>query len=427
MEKIGYRQILSQKDYCKIIIANMINRFGDSIDAIAYTWLVYAITGSAAWSAIIYAFNTLPSILLQPFTGAAVERRSKKKTMVVCDFLRGGIVIALAAAYIKGMVNPWILAVFTLTTSSVEAFCLPASTAIIPLVLEEKYYDYGISLNATLVTVLQLVGTAVAGIIIGTCGVEVAIVIDAITFFGSACMKLSMKVKEERYSCPDVSPVEQYFKDLKEGFSYMKSRQILINFCILAFLVNAMLVPMDSLQAPLVSDVLGEGSGLLSAIGTASVLGMGIGSLVFPHISKKVRIGTALAVYGAGLAISGILLPLGGFVKGNTMAVYAISIVAMLGSGFFVSLLNMAAQVQFLKCVDQDYLARAQALLCAGVMEAMPITSFLLGIVVKYVSVRDIMILGNILSGLLFVGSRIANVKFEEENGEKEDRILQSN
>ena len=192
MEKIGYRQILSQKDYCKIIIANMINRFGDSIDAIAYTWLVYAITGSAAWSAIIYAFNTLPSILLQPFTGAAVERGSKKKTMVVCDFLRGGIVIALAAAYIKGMVNPWILAVFTLTTSSVEAFCLPASTAIIPLVLEEKYYDYGISLNATLVTVLQLVGTAVAGIIIGTCGVEVAIVIDAITFFGSACVKLFM-------------------------------------------------------------------------------------------------------------------------------------------------------------------------------------------------------------------------------------------
>ena len=38
MEKIGYRQILSQKDYCKIIIANMINRFGDSIDAIAYTY-----------------------------------------------------------------------------------------------------------------------------------------------------------------------------------------------------------------------------------------------------------------------------------------------------------------------------------------------------------------------------------------------------
>ena len=47
-EKVGYRDIMRQKEYMKIIVANLINRFGDSIDSIAFTWLVYAATGSVA-------------------------------------------------------------------------------------------------------------------------------------------------------------------------------------------------------------------------------------------------------------------------------------------------------------------------------------------------------------------------------------------
>ena len=68
-EKIGYRDILRQKEYMKLIGANLINRFGDSIDAIAFTWLVYAVTGSAAWTTLIFALNQLPTVLLQPFAG----------------------------------------------------------------------------------------------------------------------------------------------------------------------------------------------------------------------------------------------------------------------------------------------------------------------------------------------------------------------
>lgn len=37
-EKVGYRDILRQKEYMKIIVANLINRFGDSIDSIAFTY-----------------------------------------------------------------------------------------------------------------------------------------------------------------------------------------------------------------------------------------------------------------------------------------------------------------------------------------------------------------------------------------------------
>ena len=57
--KIGYRDILRQTEYMKIMVAALINRFGDSIDAVASAWIIYEITGNAAWSAVIYGLNKI--------------------------------------------------------------------------------------------------------------------------------------------------------------------------------------------------------------------------------------------------------------------------------------------------------------------------------------------------------------------------------
>ena len=88
-EKIGYKDILKQREFMKIVSASLINRFGDSIDAIAFTWMVYMITKSAAWSALVFAVNQLPSVLVQPFAGAMVEKMNKKRLMVTTDVIRG--------------------------------------------------------------------------------------------------------------------------------------------------------------------------------------------------------------------------------------------------------------------------------------------------------------------------------------------------
>ena len=61
--KVTYKDIFRQFEYMKIIISAIVNRFGDSIDAIASTWIVYELTGSAAWSAIIFGINRVPTIL----------------------------------------------------------------------------------------------------------------------------------------------------------------------------------------------------------------------------------------------------------------------------------------------------------------------------------------------------------------------------
>lgn len=422
-EKIGYRQVFTQKEYCKIIFANLISRFGDSIDAVAFTWLVYAVTQSASWTAVISACNMLPTMLLQPFAGAAVEHRNKKKIMIVSDVIRGLVVIALAFCYVTDRMNPWGMLVFTLTISSVEAFCMPASTAIIPKILDEKYYEYGMSLNSVGSTVMQLVGTGAAGVIIGMFGVHIAIAIDAVTFFGAAVIKMFLKVKEDvsvetsRTHDSDMKTVvNHYLEDLKEGISYVKKNKILVNLGLLGFLVNGMLVPVNCFLTPLVSDVLKQGSELLSVISMAITVGSIAGSVFYPMLIKHMSVKRYVFATGFIMSVSIMFLPIGSMFADKAALVYIVTGGIGLFLGLCASLLGALFNVQFMKNTEEDYMARANAIFSAFVTAAMPILSFLMSGVVKFVAVKELITASGVLCAIIFVMFFALNVQFSEED-----------
>lgn len=165
-EKIGYKDIFKQKEYMKMMVAALINRFGDSIDAIASTWIVYELTGSAVWSAVIFGVNKVPSVFVTPLAGAWVEGRNKKAIMIITDLIRAVCVAFVASGYLLGFLQPWMLLVTTCIISTVEAFRGPAGSALTPRVLKAEYYEYGMSLMSTFSSVTELAGTMAAGGII---------------------------------------------------------------------------------------------------------------------------------------------------------------------------------------------------------------------------------------------------------------------
>lgn len=417
-EKIGYRQVFTQKEYCKILFANFISRFGDSVDAIAFTWLVYDVTKSASWAAIMTACNMLPTILLQPFAGAAVERRNKKVIMIGADILRGLLVALVAFAYMSDRIYPWMLLAFTLLISSVEAFCMPASTAVIPKVLDKKYYEYGMSLNKVGSLAMQLVGTGAAGILIGCFGISAAILTDAATFFGAALIKLFLKIEEEKHAVAEHgirTAWQNYLADLKGGFFYVKSKKVLLHLCILAFLINGMLVPVNAFQAPLVSDVLGQGGEMLSLIGIVVAVGSLVGSVCYPMISKKLRVDTLVFTMGLFLSAAISLLAAGGLVREYVVLVYVNTGVLSFIIGCSISLLSSMFGVQFMKSVEEEYLARADAICGAVSTAAMPLLSFVMSGIVKFVSVQELIALSGVFCAIIFIVMRVRNVHFSEE------------
>ena len=89
----NYLKILKESEYRKLLFSNLINRFGDSVESITFTWVVYQITNSAAWSAIVFALNVLPNVIVQPFAGAIVEKMNKKQVIIDTHFLRALLIM----------------------------------------------------------------------------------------------------------------------------------------------------------------------------------------------------------------------------------------------------------------------------------------------------------------------------------------------
>ncbi len=411
-KRVGYRNLLKQKEYMKIIAASLINRFGDSIDAIAFTWLVYAITGNAMWSALVFAANQLPSVVVQPFAGALVETMDKKKLMVLTDVIRGVTTIGFAVLYIMGAINPWIMLIFTLTNSTVEAFRLPAALAVMSKLLEEKYYASGTSLNGTLSTIVQLIGMGAAGVIIGTFGIGIAIIIDGLSFFGSALILSFLRLKE---IIPGKNKlhIKEYSETLKEGLQYLKGQPVIRNFCLLSVLINALITPLNALQSPLIEEVLGQGSELLSVFAIALTMGMGIGSFAYPFIHERTSVRMQFTITGVFMGAGLYSYTLGTGFRTNVIVIYTLTIVASFIIGMSTGILVSALSVQFMKSVNPEYLARVGSIFNAGASAATPMMSLTVSALVSFFTVSQIFFVCGLFCVIIFLVLALVRVRLE--------------
>lgn len=80
--------------------------------------------------------------------------------------------------------------------------------------------------------------------------------------------------------------VKSYFGHMKEGFSYVKKRKIVMNMCLLAVLANAMCVPINSLQSAMTVEIFGVGSELLSVFGIVFTIGIFVFRVQFDDVDE---------------------------------------------------------------------------------------------------------------------------------------------
>ncbi len=422
-KEFKYRDIVKSPEYRKLLFTNLINRFGDSVDAIAFTWLVYQITQSASWSAIIFGLNILPNIIVQPFAGPIIEKLDKKKVIVATHILRGIVISAFVGMYLAGIVNPFIMAAFTLIITSIESFNMPASTAFIPSIIKKEHLTHAMSLNSTLSSAMALVGTGLAGIIIAKFGVYTAMLIDAATFFIAAFGTSTIRRLNEIESSEDHSVAkeasseqaadESYIALLKAGAKYITKNRVILNYCFIAVILNFLLVPINSLLAPLADDVYKLGSEMLSVVGIAFSIGAIIGSAIVPMISEKFSAKNILVICGLVLGGGMYALSLGRYLGGAVIPGYLLVSTCYIVISIATSVLSGVLSVMFVKVVDQSYLARAGAIFNASATAATPVGSVLVSVMALKLNPALLIAVSAVLAIVLFVLVGVSNLRFE--------------
>lgn len=384
---MNYKALQGETQFFRNLTAGVVGRFGDSVDVIAYTWLVYALSGSASLSAITYGVNTLISVLFQPFTAALITQERIKRVLVITDLGRALLVCLTALLHLAGLARPWMLIVGTAFMSTLEAFRQPAGTALLPKLLSKEKYTVGMSLSGGLTRMAELAGLGLAGIIIAALGVSGALLIDAVCFLASGLILSTLKLnlpsarKEEKGD-----PWRQFLQDTREGFWYVRKERVVLAICASACVLNFALVPINALQTAYVNEGLGLGPQAMSVMGIAITIGMALGSLVFPRLAIR-RSRFSLLIAGA-LGTTAAYLGLGAvsFVPVLWLK-WALLALVKLFMGVAVSFANTSVSVAFMEKTEEKYLARASGIMGSACMAAMPIGSFLMAGLAQVISV----------------------------------------
>lgn len=400
-ESLGFKNILKEKQFIKFLVAKMISRFGDSIDVIAYGYMVFRLTGSAALLATLYAVNGIPSFIFNMFSGVLVSYWPKKKVVYLCDYGRGLTVLLTAILFMTGNLRTWYLFVFTFMNSTFEAFRTPASVPLFKKLISKEKFDYAISIDSTANTLMELVGYGVAGVIIGVLGIGWAITIDAATFLVSGVIISFIRVEKEKIS-KTARDSMKFTKDFIDGFKYVVKDKLVLNICIFAGIFNLFLVPFNSLQVAYVEKVISKEPVVLSMMSVAFLVSMMFGGIIAPILKKHLKGKKMIVLSGLMIATGYIILSRLGAIS-SSWYLYVGLFISCLLIGMAVPILNIPIQVGVMTKIEGEYLPRTVSLINALALSMAPLGGALVGALIIFIPLKSIYLIFGFATLVLFL------------------------
>jgi MFS transporter, DHA3 family, macrolide efflux protein len=410
--KTGIRHLLHYKNYVLLILANFISRFGDSLDSIAYGWMVYQLTGSKLLLGSLLAVNAMPNILLGPFCGVVADRFNKK-SLVLAGFLGRGIMVSLTALlFMTGYLLPWHLFMFTIINSTLETMTSPAIASIVPLVISSDDYLSANSFSTSSYRFAELIGTGAAGAIIALTGISGAIFIDGATFFIAALIIFFISlehdvIKNELYN------LKGYLVDLKEGLHFVLNDKLIVLIMVLFAVTNFCLAPMNVLLPVFAKDVLKGGPELLSAAGVALSIGMILGGIIVAQIGSRFKISSflILGLLFFGVSYASLFIP--GNIIDTGLSSTLITAAAFFFIGFFVPVVTSPIVAYIMKVTDRGMMGRVSSFMAMISCSMIPLGASFTGFISEFFSTSVIFLSMGVIISLMAVAVTF-NKKFRE-------------
>src|SRR4051794_26975839 len=342
-----------------------LNQLGDMLGVVALAILVLDETGSAlATTALFLAAKFLPAFVAPAIT-AGLDRHRVARSLPALYLIEAGVFAALASL----STSFWLPAVLALAfADGVLALTARGLSrgAVAAVLAPAGELRGGNALLNVAYAICSAAGPILAGVVVHTAGVDVALWLDAGSFLACA---LLLAGASRRLPAAVAGAREPWLERVRDGLRYIRThptagRLVAGEGIAIVFFTIVVPITVVFVKETLDSTSLGYGA-LLASWGVGVVLG----SIVFGrarHASLQGLVLAATAAVGLGYAGTAIA---------PTLAVAcAASVVGGLGNG--IQWVGVMTALQ--EAVDDDYQARAAGLLEA-VGDAAPGVGFLLG------------------------------------------------
>ena len=185
------------RDFTIITAGTVVSMFGNAMADFAMSLMVLDISKSTLLYAVYLAMYTIPQIIMPIFSGAILDRYSRKKTIYTLDFISAGLYLVMAWALSTGWFSFPVFALFCFLLGCIISMYMVAYDSLYPLLITEGNYQKAYSIQSILDT-MSMVMVPVAAFLYKGIGIAPLMAANAVCFFIAAVMETQIK-NEEKY------------------------------------------------------------------------------------------------------------------------------------------------------------------------------------------------------------------------------------
>ena len=353
--------ILQEKSLRWVFIANVISMLGSGMNSAAVAWYILQATHSEIALGTFAVLQTLPAMLMLPFTGVIIDREDRRRLVMMLDAVRAIIILTVAILAFMGRTHVWQL--YLMNTLVAAGFWMfwPTITALIQELTPEGEF---IKANTFLLAGIQggwLIAGSIVGFVYEHIGLGGVLLIDFSTYVVSFLCYLSVRKGHHVVPRPaelkhDIiaaeTAVQRFGREMSEGLHFLRDHRNVVFLGISwALFLGAMMTGV--VVTPPLSDLVfhagAVGYGWLNA-------GWGVGAflsaLYAPKLIEKLGTRPAIAVSMALLTACMFLSPFARFLA------IAVFLYGLMGSARGVS--GVAMNTSLMEQVPKHIMGRVQ-------------------------------------------------------------------
>src|SRR5262250_1021651 len=228
------RSLFQHRGLRFIFIANFVSMIGSGMNTAAVTWFILQATHSEMSLSALVVLQTVPALLMLPFTGVIIDREDRRRLIMMLDALRGALILIVALLAFRNQVHIWHLYAMGALVAAGFWMFWPTITALIQEMSPESDF---VGANTILLAGVQggwMIAGAIVGFVYERIHLGGVLALDASTYVVSLMCYFAVrkgKVTFKRHE-PASHVAEdawaRYLHELREGVHYLRDKRYVV-------------------------------------------------------------------------------------------------------------------------------------------------------------------------------------------------------
>ncbi|MDR3750103.1 MAG: MFS transporter [Terracidiphilus sp.] len=214
----------------------LVSNVGTWMQRVAQDWLVLTqlTHHDASALGIVMSLQFAPQLLLLPWSGLAADRLNQRKLLMVTQATMGVLSLILGFLTVTGVIQLWHVYVLAFLSGSAAAIDAPVRQTFVAEMVGDADLHNAVALNSSSFNAAQMIGPAVAGLLIAGVGIGWAFLLNGLSFAAVPISMLFFRLPELRTS----ARARRNASGFLEGLRYVWKRPDLRAILIMLFLIG---------------------------------------------------------------------------------------------------------------------------------------------------------------------------------------------